>query len=192
MRNNSFVKLLCSIPVILAFVYFIPFLGICLLFLRCFVYSNRKKTSTPIYLIGFGILILLPKGMQYVFDMIKFDVNSIPYYTDIVNSDLYLSNFINYSKRLITIGIIFLILSFVLKTSMEKLEIKLKEYVKEKQQRNDEITKQNDMEIKLKQERAKNTGYVKCPTCGSDNILSEKYGVCNHCRSTLVNKNYHE
>lgn len=192
MKNNFILKFLASFPIILIMLYFIPFLGICLLLLRYYMYKDKSKNLIEIYLILMGLIILIPKGIDSISKITKVNADSIPYLSNIISSDLYNINFINYSKRLITIGIIFLILSFVLKTSMEKLEIKLKEYVKEKQQRNDEITKQNDMEIKLKQERAKNTGYVKCPTCGSDNILSEKYGVCNHCRSTLVNKNYHE
>ena len=46
------------------------------------------------------------------------------------------------------------------------------------------------MEIKLKQEKAKNTSYVKCSKCGSDNIVSEKTSRCKYCRSVLVNENY--
>ena len=30
------------------------------------------------------------------------------------------------------------------------------------------------MEIKIKQQKAKVSSYVKCPHCGSDNILSDK------------------
>ena len=36
----------------------------------------------------------------------------------------------------------------------------------------------------------KNTSYVKCLKCGSDNLLGEKYGTCEYCRGMLVNKNY--
>lgn len=189
MRNNSFVKLLCSIPVILAFIYFIPFLGICLLFLRCFVYNNRKKTSTPIYLIGFGILILLPKGMQYVFDMIKFDVNSFPYYTDIINSDLYLSNFINYSKTLITLGIIYVIISTIFTSIYNKVTSKvstgLRNYMQQDLQKDYEIRKENDLKMQEKREISKNTHVVRCPYCGSDNMLTEQTGTCKFCRRKI-------
>ena len=63
MRNNIFLKLLSSLPVILIFLYFVPFLGICLLLMRCFVYTN-KKISTPIVMIVIGGLILIPKGLS--------------------------------------------------------------------------------------------------------------------------------
>lgn len=192
MKNNFILKLLASFPIILITLYFIPFLGICLLLLRYYMYKDKPRNLIEIYLILSGLVILIPKGINLILKVTKINVNSIPYLNNIINSDLYNINFVNYSKRLITIGIIFLILSFVLKTFLEKFDIKVKEYVREKQQRNDEIAKKNDMEIKLKQERAKNTGYVKCSKCGADNLLSEKHGVCKHCRSILINKSYHE
>lgn len=45
--------------------------------------------------------------------------------------------------------------------------------------------------MKEKREKAKNTGYVKCPYCGSDNLVSEKFGICAYCRRKIENKNYH-
>ena len=62
--------------------------------------------------------------------------------------------------------------------------------IKESVKQDAEISKQNDMQIKIKQQNAKNTSYVKCPNCGSDNLLSEKFGTCKYCRRKLVNKNY--
>ena len=48
MKNNLFIKILCSIPVILLFLYFIPFLGVCLILFRYFIYDNKKRIETPI------------------------------------------------------------------------------------------------------------------------------------------------
>ena len=137
MKNNLLFKILSSLPIILISLYFIPFLGVCLILLRYFI---------------------------------------------------------NYSKRLICVGVIFLIISFVLNTIFDKVSSKLnsgiRNYINETQRRDAEISRKNDMEIKIKQEKAKNTSYVKCPNCGSDNLLGEKYGTCKYCRSKLVNKNY--
>ena len=44
MNKNSLFKLLCSIPVILVFLYFIPFLGICLMLFRCYIYKGKKNS----------------------------------------------------------------------------------------------------------------------------------------------------
>lgn len=194
MTNNKFIKLLCSIPIILVFLYFIPFLGVCLILLRYFIYDNKKRVSTQLYIIAIGILLLIPKLLKLVLDIAKIDINKIPYLKDIINTELYNVNFINYSKRLICVGIIFLIVSFVLKTIFDKVSSKLnsgvRNYINENQKRNDEILRKNDMEIKVKQEKIKNTAYVKCPKCGSDNLLGEKFGTCKYCRSKLENKEY--
>ena len=89
MRNNIFIKLLCSIPVILLMLYFIPFLGICLILFRLFVYSDKRKKSTPIIILITGILCLLPKGIELLTNAINVDITKIPYLNDILTSDYY-------------------------------------------------------------------------------------------------------
>ncbi len=194
MKNNLICKLLASFPVILVALYFIPFLGICLILFRYFIYSNKKRISTPIFIIGVGILILIPKGLDLIFNIAKIDITKIPYLSNILSTDLYNTDFINYSKFLITVGVIFFIISFVLNAIFNRVSSKLnsgiRNYISETQKRDAEISRKNDMEIKIKQEKAKNTSYVECPNCGSDNLLGEKYGTCKYCRSKLVNKNY--
>ena len=194
MKNNLLFKILSSLPVILIALYFIPFLGICLILLRFFISNNKKRILTPMYIAGIGLLVLIPKGLNLIFNLVKVDTNTIPYLKDIINSELYNVDFINYSKRLICVGVIFLIISFVLKTIFDKVSSKLKngitKYIQENEKKKYQISKENDMEIKIKQEKAKNTGYVKCPSCGSDNLISEKFGTCKYCRSKLINKSY--
>lgn len=194
MKNNYLFKFLSSLPVILIALYFIPFLGICLILLRYFMYDNKKRISTPIYIVEVGILVLIPKALSLILNVAKVDLNKIPYLSDIVNAELYNVNFMNYSKRLICVGVIFLIISFVLKSIFDKVSSKLnsevRNYISETQRRDAEISKQNDMEMKIKQEKAKNTSYVKCPNCGSDNLLEGKFGTCKYCRRELENKNF--
>lgn len=194
MRNNIFIKLLCSIPIILLMLYFIPFLGICLILFRLFVYSDKKKNTTSIIILIIGILCLLPKGVSLLSNAINFDITKIPYLKDILASDYYNIKILEYSKLLITVGIIFIIITYIFNMIFSKVSSKLnngiRNYINETQKRDAEISRKNDMEIKIKQEKAKNTSYVECPNCGSDNLLGEKYGTCKYCRSKLVNKNY--
>ena len=194
MKNNQLVKILVSIPVILTALYFIPFLGVCLVLFRFFIYNGNKNYSTSLFLIGTGFLVLIPNIINSIIKLLKIDIKTIPYLKDIVSSELYNANLIQYSKFLITLGIILFIIIYILKLVLNKVNNKLstafKNYISETQKRDREIAKENDMEIKLKQERAKNTFYVKCPNCGSDNIISEKIGTCKYCRRKIVNKNY--
>ena len=96
MKESKILKVLSSIPVILISLYFIPFLGICLIILRYLIVDNKKRISTPIYIIGVGILILIPKGLNLILNMVKVDLAIIPSLKDAINAELYNVNFINY------------------------------------------------------------------------------------------------
>ena len=60
MNYNKLLKILCSIPIILVMLYFIPFLGVCLLICRYFIYKTEKSIKTPITLVIIGLIILIP------------------------------------------------------------------------------------------------------------------------------------
>lgn len=190
MKTSFLFKLLSNIVVILIMLYFTPFFGVCLIVLRCFMSDNRKRSLTPLYIMGVGLLILFPKVLYLVFDLVKLDLNKVPYINDILHSEVYNTELLNYSKRLMCVGIIFLMISFILDNLSSRLNGKIRDYICEAQRRQAEILKQNDMEIKIKQEKAKNTSYVKCPSCGADNLLGEKFGTCEYCRGKIENKSY--
>lgn len=187
MKYNPFVKFLCSIPVILLFIYFIPFLGICLILLRTIVYNN-KTTFTSIILVVIASLILIPKGLSYIFTLMKFD-NTIPYYDNIINSDLYNIKLINYSKSLFIIGIIYFILSTILKSIFSRLKSKVsnefRNYISESQRIDAETSQKNDLIMKQKREISKNTHVINCPYCGADNMITERIGTCKFCRKKI-------
>ena len=186
MKENLIIKILVSIPVVLVFLYFIPFLGICLLLFRFFVYGGRKNILTTAVLAGFGFLILIPKMLL----LLKIDISKIAYLGKFVNSNLYKVDFIKYSKFLITLGIVFLILTVVFNRLFTKFGSLLGNYIKEIEKQDREIREENNLKIQEKQEKAKHTSYVRCPYCGSDNLLTERTGVCKFCRRTIENKNY--
>ncbi len=188
-RDNFIIKVLVSYPVILIVLYFIPFIGVCLLLFRMFIY-NRKRVRDLLFIIGVGVLILIPKIVNYILGVISYDIDNISYLSDIVNSDLYNVDFIGYSKFLIGLGIILLIVSYVVNIIFRKFNNSLVSYIKNIENRDREIASQNDMKMRIKRERAVNTSYVKCPYCGSDNLVSDKFGVCKYCRRKIENRSY--
>lgn len=192
MKSNILFKILSSLPVILIVLYYLPFLGICLILFRFFMNKN-KKYSTAISITVVGLAILLPKLIYSSLEIFKINMN-IPYLNNIINSNFYNIELINYSKFIISTGVILLVISYVLKQIFDKISNKLNDrihnYITTTQKQNAEIARKNDMEIKIKQEKAKQTSYVECPNCGSDNLLSEKFGTCKYCRSTIENKHY--
>lgn len=190
MFSNKFLKLITSMPVILIILYFIPFLGVCLIFLRYFMSSIRKRVYTPIVLFIIGLLILIPKFLNVISDVVSFDINSIPYLSDIINSKTYNTEMIEYSKFIICTAIVLVIISFILEKIFNKIKIGIRSYINSSIEKDAEISRENDIKMKIQQQKLKNTNYVRCPNCGSNNILSEKTGTCQFCRRTIENKKY--
>ena len=190
MRNNLFIKLLCSIPVILVVLYFIPFLGVCLILFRAYIYRN-KNIKTYVLLLVCGLLILIPKLIDSIIKMLNNNNIKIPYLNSIITSNIY-TKLLNYSKFLIIIGVVFIILSYIFNNVFNKISSKLNSGIKnymEKDVRKDyEIRKENDLKMQEKREKAKNTHVVHCPYCGSDNMLTEQTGTCKFCRRKIEYK----
>lgn len=176
MKNNLFLKLLSSILIILITMYFSRFLGVCLIILRCFVHT---KKNISIYLLVSGVLILIPKFLNII--NIKFS-----YLNNILRSDIYNKNFINYAEFLLILGVIILIIEIIAKTISSKINSSIKSYIMNSEKKDYEISEKNDLIMKEKREKALNTSYVKCPSCGADNIISSKVAKCKFCRSALV------
>ena len=191
MSENKFFKLLCSLPVVLIVLYFIPFLGICLILFRYYVYRGNKYYKTPTLLLVCGILLLIPKLTDSIIKMLKLDNVEIPYLNSIITSDIY-TKLLSYSKLLVTVGIIFLILSFIFRNVFNKLSNKvnsgIRNYMEQDLKKDYEIRKENDMKMQEKREKAKNTHVVHCPYCGSDNMLTEQTGTCKFCRRKIEYK----
>lgn len=186
MNSNFILKILCSLPAILIASYFTRLLGICLIILRHFVYRHKNYSRLSLDIIAIGFILLVPKVFYEISKFLKFN-NSIPYLNEIITSNIYV-NLIEYSKFLLCLGIILLIISSIVNRLFSKALQCIRTYIHAEQKINAEISKQNDMEIKLKQERAKNTHVVFCPYCGADNMLTEKVGNCKYCRRQIEYK----
>jgi len=168
---------------ILFFLYYIPFVGVILIFLRKMVY-NDKKYFIGSMLFGCGIFLFLPKLIYEMLRLLNSDF-VIPFISDIVNASWYSTNFISYAKTLSNAGVIFLLLEVVFNKLALKLKSLLSSYMFHEIKKDEKIQKENDLLIKEKQARAKTTRVKICPYCGADNILTENTGVCSYCRRKL-------
>ena len=185
MKNNFFIKLLCSIPVILIFLYCFPFLGICLILLRYYIYSYKNRIFLPILLICLGFLIISPSGIIKLSNIFNFKTLSI---FEMLDTKIYSLNLIKYSKLLMTIGIIFLVLFSLFNNLFNKLELFISAYIADREKKDFEIRKENDMKMQEKRETLKNTHVVHCPYCGADNMITSNIGTCKYCRRRIEAK----
>ena len=187
MRNNAILKLICSIPVIILALCFLPIVGVCLIILRNFVYSNSKNYKTAISIIVVGAILLLPNAINWILNTTsQAESITIPYLKEIVNSEIYLSLYEN-CEFIITVGVIYLIVSFAISKLTNKATNFVKSYIRKQEQIDREVAKENNLKIKEKQERAKHTKIMRCPHCGAHNVITEKTGVCSFCRKAFEN-----
>ena len=99
MLDSKTYKLICSLPIIFIALYFIPFIGICLLLVRFIVYRKNKYYKTPLILIGGGLILILPKIIKY---------------QSITKANIY-NDIFRYGKLLLIVGFIVLIISWVVR-----------------------------------------------------------------------------
>ncbi len=185
---KKFLEYLCSMPVILLVLYFIPFLGICLILFRYYIYKEDKFFKAPVTLIIVSLLLLIPKLLELIINLSGFGIKNVPYLEKVISSDIY-TKLVSYSKTLIIIGVITLIVSYLLRELIKKMTSKVSNgfnnYVKKQQEQEYKIAKENDLIMQEKREKAKNTHAVICPNCGHTNLLTEEYGRCKYCRSNI-------
>ena len=185
---KKILTLLCSIPVILVALYFIPFLGIVLILFRAYYKSQEKIYKLPVFLIVTAFVIFIPKIVYLIVNALAIKVK-IPYLDKILSLDVY-SKLITYGKYLIIIGVVYVLLRYIITNVFMKvkssLNSKFGDFIERNEKRTYEIQKENDLKLKENQEKAKNTHFVSCPTCGSDNVIHGNIGTCKHCRRTLT------
>ena len=109
----------------------------------------------------------------------------------ILNNSIY-TKLLSFSRLLMILGIVFIILSYILKNIFTKINNKfgmyLNSYMQQDLQKEAQIRKENDLVMQEKRERAKNTHVIHCPYCGSDNMLTEQTGTCKFCRRKIEYK----
>lgn len=185
LKGPILLKWLGSIPVILLLLYQIPFLGMICLLLRYFIYPKHKLKSIPYLFLILAILLLLPDMVDKLLHLLKIEITMNLNWKEFTSSAIYQNQVIPYAKLLLGIGIIFLLFITFMFKCQSCLSQFLIGYLTTKERQDAEVSRQNDLLQKEKQERAKHTKVLYCPFCGADNLLTEANGVCLYCRRKL-------
>jgi len=185
MKGNFWIRLLTSLPIILLLLYYLPFLGICLLLFRYFFSRLKMRFFTSFFLLVFGLVLLIPNGILMISRLIEKDIVKSLYLTDVVNSLFYQDSVIGYAKLLLTLGTLFSLFSALLSRIFNRGKSLVRAIFKDQEKKRLEIFEKNDMLIKERQEKARNTHVVICPYCGADLMLTESTGTCKYCRRKI-------
>ncbi len=191
--TEKILKFLFSIPVILVVLYFLPFLGVCLLIAKFFLQKGYRRldsySKSMMWIIATGLILFVPIMIDFVTKQLK--INDIPLLKNVLDSDIY-KGLIPYGKRLITVGIILIIVGYIVRRLFEKVTSKIesikrdaKETITTHLENEEQRVQENDMRLKEQQIKAENFRVVKCPNCGAINQLTEKTGKCKSCRNVI-------
>ena len=165
-----------------------------MIIIRYFIYERNNKFIISFYTSIITGIIIIPKGIEFLLKILKVDINTVPYLKDVIDSVLYRGNLFPLSKNVLIISIILSIILLVIKIIMQSLTQKISndlyKYVNQVHERNDKISKENDLKVKIMKEKANNIAYIKYKRCGSDNLVEGKFGTCKPCRSKVVNTKY--
>ena len=178
---NGLVKLICSLPVVLIVLYFLPVLGVIMVIARYFIYGERHFFRTPVVLMLAGLILLVPRGLQ------------LPHLSDLLNFELY-PKLADYGQFILIVGVLILIVSYLLKSFISGLSNNIRsmmsQYASTKQAEEVEIRKENDLKLREKEitSKQKTPHVVKCPHCGKTNSITGTVGKCRSCRSAIEYK----
>lgn len=190
--TNGLVKLICSLPVVLIVLYFLPVLGVIMVIARYFIYSERHFFRTPVVLMLAGLILLVPRGLQLATENFNLGF-TIPHLSDILNFELY-PKLADYGQFILIVGVVILIVSYLLKSFISGLSNNIRsmmsQYASTKQAEEVEIRKENDLKLREKEitSKQKTPHVVKCPHCGKTNSITGTVGKCRSCRSAIEYK----
>ena len=190
--TNGLVKLICSLPVVLIVLYFLPVLGVIMVIARYFIYSERHFFRTPVVLMLAGLILLVPRGLQLATENFNLGF-TIPHLSDILNFELY-PKLADYGQFILIVGVVILIVSYLLKSFISGLSNNIRsmmsQYASTKQAEEVEIRKENDLKLREKEitSKQKTPHVVKCPHCGKTNAITGTVGKCRSCRSAIEYK----
>lgn len=137
-------------------------------------------------------IIALPYGLEQLLRLLHIETN-IPYLYNILNWEHY-QDLLSFARFSFIVAVIILIVTSLLRKLIDTLSSKISQFISqyyaERQQRDDAITKENDLKRKEKAltSKQKTPHVVKCPHCGKTNSIIGTVGKCKSCRSAIEYK----
>ena len=183
--NSLFLRLIISVPVIVAATLLAPVLGVLLMILRYIVSDSRKDRRGSIAIIIIGILLLIPRWIFLLSEELNFNLVISTFFRNIVNNEFYATRVTTCAFALIIIGIVSLIVSILFNNLLARLKTALSGAIERNEVKHAEIEKENNYRIKEMQYKAQNSHVVSCPKCGADNTIVGDSGVCLYCRQPI-------
>ena len=181
--NNLFLKIIFSLPIVLLMLYLFPVVGVIFAMIHLYLY-RRARDYFPILLLIIGIILYLPRILEILSQKFQFTIISL---SEILEMPIY-SQIQPYAKRLIILGIVFMLVSAIFKWIVNLGRNSLLEYIKGQEMESAKLNAKNDLIMKEKREKSLNSHVILCPHCGADNLIYGDSGTCKFCRKMITVK----
>lgn len=185
----SWPKLVCSLPILLVTLYFVPPLGVVLTIARYFIYGGYHYHRVPAVLLIIGAACLVPRFYELLQNNIG---ESIPVFQPLIDfrtHQLY-SKLTDFGRFVSIFSIIVLIASQLLKNVISKVSgmIRMASMTSGKNAGNNsqQNTRTMQKDGKPVDPSDQETPHVvKCPSCGKANHIIGTVGTCKSCRNPI-------
>ena len=198
-RLPSIQKIVFSLPVIFAALYFVPPIGIVLTIARLFVFGTYHYHRVPAAILIVALLCLIPRGYELLQNNFG---DSVPVFQPFIDfrAHPFYAKLTDYGRWTAIFSLITLVLSILLRRFIEATSsffksiqrasdaaTKLKAENNKPLPRNgDEIKeKYNNTSKKATENDQKTPHIVKCPNCGKINHVLGTVGKCKACRNLI-------
>ena len=178
--NNQVLKLIFSLPVVLLLLYLFPVLGVFFAIGHLF-YHKKAYYYLPRLFLSIGIILCLPKILEIVSQKFSFTIASL---SELLEMPIY-SQMYSYGELLVILGVILLVLSELFNVLARLGRNSLIDYIKGQELETAKLTAKNELKMKEKIEKSKNSHVVICPYCGADNLIYGNSGTCKYCRKKI-------
>jgi hypothetical protein len=184
----SIPKLICSLPVLLVALYFVPPLGIVLTIARLFIYGSYRYYRVPAAILIVALLCLVPRGYELLQQNFGEQVPVFQPLIDFRGHSMF-AKLTDFGRFTAIFSIIMLVASQIL----GKVANMASQALRMAQATNSDTSSAQKSNRKVMQKENNRNDpsdqetphVVKCPNCGKANHITGTVGDCKACRSAL-------
>ena len=188
-RLPSIPKIICSLPVLLVTLYFVPPIGILLTISRLFIYGSYRYYRVPAAILIVALLCLAPRGYELLQQNFGEQVPVFQPFIDFRAHPLY-QKLTDFGRWTAIFSLIMLIVSQLLGkvANMASQALRMARMANSKNETTQANSKTRTMQ---KDNRSTDPSdqetphVVKCPNCGKPNHIIGTVGTCKACRSAI-------
>lgn len=182
----SLPKLICSLPVILITLYFVPPIGIILTIARLFIYGSYRYYRVPAAILVVALLCLVPRAYELLQQNFGVNIPFLQFLVDFRLHPLY-QKLTDFGRWVAIFSLIMFVVSLILGKVATAVSGALRMARMASSERSTNTNKPGlTPDNPAKHQTDQTTPHVvKCLNCGKANHITGTVGTCKACRSAI-------